>query len=321
MVGKSLVISTRVSVIDSGFSHILVDRGVSVLDRLKKINFDSLFNGPYMKKVLRTEVNETIRRFINGFLNGQRVISDTLTICGIREGGGRGRTKIEHVIMPIATALRFKSGGLSGGPAEIFTAISSGNLFTEATDLKGSTFSQATVDFNPHVPYKSVKDSIEAMGFKTFSFAAEFEQIQQVFLYFDLALGLVGLIALLTASLGIVNTMVMSITERRREIGILKSLGADERDIRLLFLVESAVIGFLGAAGGILSGWIITRIAAAVAKAFMENEGIPPIDPFSLPLWLIGISMAIGIVVSIVAGFYPAARAARVDPVEALRND
>ena len=77
-------------------------------------------------------------------------------------------------------------------------------------------------------------------------------------------MGVIGLIALITASLGIVNTMVMSITERRKEIDILKSLGADERDIRWLFLVESAVIGLLGTTGGILSGWVISRVTSFV---------------------------------------------------------
>jgi len=148
----------------------------------------------------------------------------------------------------------------------------------------------------------------------------------------------VALIALITASLGIVNTMVMSITERRREIGILKSdvqlvrskrleigilksLGAYELDIRSLFLVESAAIGLLGTIAGIAFGWTITRIVSAVVQAYMRREGIPVMDPFALPVWLILIALGVGVGVSVAAGFYPAARAARVDPVEALRNE
>ena len=142
-----------------------------------------------------------------------------------------------------------------------------------------------------------------------------------MFLYFDLALGVVGLIALITASLGIVNTMVMSITERRKEIGVLKSLGADEMDIRWLFLVESGVIGMIGTMGGIFFGWVITRVVSAIAQGYMRSEGIPEMDLFSLPLWLLMIAFSVGVGVSLLAGFYPAARAARVDPVEALRNE
>jgi putative ABC transport system permease protein len=254
-------------------------------------------------------------------MNAQEVISDTLTICGVRESRRMGRTRIEPVIIPFETAQRFKTGGLGGSPMEIMAAITSGTLFSEQDRLEGQNFSQVTLDFDPKVPYTRIKDTVEGMGYRTFSFAAEFEEVQKVFLYFDMALGLIGLIALSTASLGIVNTMVMSINERRREIGILKSLGAYETDIRALFLVESGAIGFLGTTAGIAFGWIITRVASAIAKHFMEKEGIPAVDLFAMPLWLIGIAVTVGVGVSVVAGLYPAARAARVDPVAALRNE
>jgi ABC-type antimicrobial peptide transport system permease subunit len=321
VIGRKLILSVRVSVIDSGLSHILVDGGQTILDRIRRIHLDSLANKEYRARILHTEVNETIRRFLNGFINAQSIISDTMTVCAVRGSDRVGRMRIESVIIPSSTAARFNAGGFSGNPTDIFSAMSSGTLFSKGDDANGKSFPQVTVDFDPKVPYKGIRDSIEAMGFRTFSFAAQFEDIQRAFMYLDLALGVIGLIALFTASLGIVNTMVMSITERRREIGVLKSLGADELDIRWLFLVESGVIGVLGTAGGILFGWAITRVVSAIAQAYMKNQGVPPMDLFSLPLWLILIALGVGIGVSVVAGFYPAARAARVDPVEALRND
>jgi putative ABC transport system permease protein len=321
VVGKNLVLSVRVSIIDSGLAHIVVDRGETVLDRIRKIHLDSLANKHYRAKVLRGEVNETIRRFLNGFINAQSIISDTLVVCGVRGPDRVGRMRIESIIIPASTAARFSSSGFSGNPTDIFSAMSSGTLFDRSADAGGKTYSQVTIDFDPKVIYKGIKDSVEALGFRTFSFAAQFEEIQRAFLYIDLALGVIGLIALFTASLGIVNTMVMSITERRREIGVLKSLGADETDIRWLFLVESGVIGVIGTVAGILTGWTITRIVSAIAQAYMRNQGIPPVDVFALPAWLIFIALGVGVGVSVIAGFYPAARAARVDPVEALRND
>jgi ABC-type antimicrobial peptide transport system permease subunit len=185
----------------------------------------------------------------------------------------------------------------------------------------GKTFPQITLNFDPKVPYRQIRDSIQTMGYRVFSFAEQFEQMQQFFLYFDLALGVIGMIALLTASLGIVNTMVMSITERRKEIGILKSLGADEPDIRRLFLVESGVIGAIGTGAGICLGWIITRIASLIAQGYMRNQGMPEMDLFALPPWLLLIAISVGVGVSLLAGWYPAARAASVDPVEALRGE
>ena len=320
-IGIPIVVSVHVSVIDSGLSHILIDEGVTILDRLKRINIDSLWNSSYRRKVLQTEANSTLRRFLNGFMNAQETISDTLTICCVREGGNMGTVRIEPIIIPIETAKRFSSRGFGGNPVEIFTAMSNGTLFSQGENGDGRTFSQVTLDLDQHVLYKTVRDSVEGMGFRTFSFAAQFEELQRFFFYFGLALSVVGLIALITASLGIVNTMVMSITERKREIGILKSLGADEGEIRVLFLVESGVIGLIGTIGGVLCGFIITRIVSAIAQIYMQGEGIPSIDLFALPVWLILIALAVGVGVSVTAGLYPAARAAHIDPVEALRND
>jgi len=177
------------------------------------------------------------------------------------------------------------------------------------------------LDLDSHASHKTIRDSVEALGFRAFSYAEQFDEIRRAFFYFDLALGIIGLIALITASLGIVNTMVMSISERRREIGVLKSLGGDDADIRLLFLAESGVIGAVGAIVGIITGWLITRLASFIAVSFMRKEGIPPVDLFALPIWLILIALGIGIIVSLLAGYYPASRASRVDPVDALRNE
>lgn len=320
-IGKTVILTASVSLIDSGLAHILVDRDTSLLDRAKMIDFDSLRSADYRRRVIRGEVSEVIRRFVSGFLNAQASVSDTLVICGVRQTSGVGGSRIEDVIMPVMTAVRFKAGGFGGTPTEIFGGLSSGTLFDQGVDGSGRTFSRVTLDFDPKVPFKAVKDSVEGLGYRAFSFAEEFEQIQRVFLYLNMALGMIGMIALSTASLGIANTMIMSINERRREIGVLKSLGADESDIRRLFLVESGAIGLFGTAGGILFGWGITRVASYIAQSFMEKEGIVPIELFALPLWLIGISLLVGVGVSVVAGLYPAARAARVDPVAALRNE
>jgi len=322
LIGKKLIVSIQVSTIDSALRHLIVDKGQTIINRIEHIDLDSLLNSDgYLQQTLRTEANEAVRRFLNGFLNARRTVSDTLTICGVVESERMGRLRMEPVIIPFKTGERFTTSGFSGNPADLFTAMSSGNLFQSSDDRSGKSFSQVTINFDPHVLYAPIKDSIEAQGFRTFSFAAEFEQIQRAFLYLDLALGAVGLLALLTASLGIVNTMAMSLLERKREIGILKSLGADESEIRLLFLAESGAIGLIGSSFGILSGWIITRIVTIIAHIYMRQQGIPEVELFSLPVWLILTALVAGTGVAVMAGLYPASRAARIDPVEALRND
>jgi putative ABC transport system permease protein len=319
--GKSIIISVKVSTLDSALIHVLRDRDESLLGRLRKIHLDSLRNASYRSRALRAELNAALRRFASGFMTAQAVVADTLTVSGVRSTLHMGGERINPVIMPMATARRFRSSGFSTNPAEFLSSLAGGSFFPESEEASSKTFSQVTVDFDPKVLYTTIRDSIEARGFRTFSFAAEFEEIQRVFLYFDLALGLIGLIALSTASLGIVNTMVMSITERRKEIGILKSLGADDSDIRALFLVESGIIGLMGTIGGICFGWLIARVASAAAQAYMKSQGVPAIDLFALPPWLVLIALVTGVAVSVVAGLYPAARAARVDPVEALRGE
>jgi ABC-type antimicrobial peptide transport system permease subunit len=169
--------------------------------------------------------------------------------------------------------------------------------------------------------FQTVRDSIQNLGYHTFSFLDNFEEIRKSLLIFNAMLGVIGFIALVVASLGIVNTMVTSILERFREIGILKSLGAEDRHIRDLFLIESGTIGLIGALLGVLFGWVITRVGATIAKYYMVKEGGPEMELFAFPWWLIGGAILFGVVVAVLAGLYPAIRATRVDPVKALRHD
>lgn len=166
-----------------------------------------------------------------------------------------------------------------------------------------------------------VKAKVREMGFDTFALADQFEQIKKSFVYMDMMLAAVGMIAIFVAALGIVNTMLMSILERYSEIGIMKAVGAAPRDIRQIFLLEASIIGIAGGAGGLALGWAVSRIINKVVNYFLARQGMPFIEYFRFPLWLClgGIAFAVG--VSLVAGVYPALRAARVDPVVALRHE
>jgi putative ABC transport system permease protein len=141
------------------------------------------------------------------------------------------------------------------------------------------------------------------------------------FAILDLLLGIFGSLALAVASLGIVNTLVMAILERRREIGVLKALGASDRDVRQLFFAEAGVMGLAGGAGGVLLGWGIGRIIQFVTAAYLSRQGIPADDIWLVPWWLVAGALLFSVVVSLAAGMYLAARAARLDPVEALRYE
>lgn len=168
---------------------------------------------------------------------------------------------------------------------------------------------------------EAVKTRVKEMGFSTFALADQFAQIRQGFLFLDMILAAIGMIAIFVAALGIINTMVMSILERTREIGIMKAVGASDRDVRSVFVFEASVIGFLGGLLGYGLGWIVSRIINRVVNYFLARQGVPAIDYFAFPWWLFAGALAFAVAVSLAAGLYPAHRAAVVDPVKALRHD
>ena len=166
-----------------------------------------------------------------------------------------------------------------------------------------------------------VKMEVKAMGFGTFALADQFKEIRRGFLVMDMVLAAVGMIAIVVASLGIINTMVMSILERYSEIGVMKALGARDRDVRRIFFVESGVIGFLGGLAGLALGAAVSGLINRVINYFLSRQGVPHIDYFDFSWWLCLGAVAFSVAVSLAAGVYPAMRAARVDPVRALRHD
>ena len=320
LVGQALILTVRASTIDSGLAKLLPDRAY-VQSKIKAIQFDSLLVADYRQRQAHALANEAIGRFVDGFFNNRATVVETLTVCGVLEERGSDHMQIGPIILPLAVAQRFKLAGMRDDPANLFSAFSSGTIFSLESAGSGLAFPSVTLDIDPNIAIATISDSVKSLGFRPFSFAERFAELQKFFFYFNLALSVVGLIALITASLGIVNTMVMSIIERRREIGVLKSLGASEGDVRILFLVESSVIGAIGSAIGIIIGWLATRVASTIMQSYMTKEGLGRIELFAMPIWLIATAMAVGIIVSVIAGYYPAARAAAVDPVEALRSE
>lgn len=168
---------------------------------------------------------------------------------------------------------------------------------------------------------EAVKARIRDMGFSTFALADQFDQVTKAFYLMDMVLAAVGMIAIVVAALGIVNTMVMSILERFREIGIMKAVGAGDGDIKRIFFFESAAIGLAGGAAGCLLGWATSLLIDRIVNIYLARQGIPPLGYFAFPLWIFAGAMGFSLLVSLVAGIYPARRAARVDPVVALRHD
>ncbi|HEV2883304.1 MAG TPA: FtsX-like permease family protein [Pyrinomonadaceae bacterium] len=202
----------------------------------------------------------------------------------------------------IALALARQSGALSEGDAE--------------------GYDSAVVRVADPVALTNVRAKLTESGFGSFSIVDDLDQLRTVFLIIDSALGLLGGISLLVASFGIANTMIMSILERTREIGIMKAIGAEDREIKMIFFVEAAVIGAVGGVVGVLVAWGLDAIANRLAYRFiLKPQGGSFVDFFFLPPWLSASAILFALIISIAAALYPAARAARIDPVRALRHD
>lgn len=183
------------------------------------------------------------------------------------------------------------------------------------------TYQSLTVRVTDTSDVQSVENGIKDMGFSAFSLLDATRNLRVVFAVFDLLLGIFGSLALIVASLGIINTLVMAILERRREIGVLKALGAADRDIRGLFFAEAGVMGLLGGICGVALGWLIGRGINLGTNIYLIRRSLPATTISLVPWWMVGSAIAFAVVVSLAAGIYPASRAAKLNPIEALRYD
>ena len=182
-------------------------------------------------------------------------------------------------------------------------------------------YSAVNVRLGSLADLEAVRARVREMGFATFALADQFDEITRAFFIMDMVLAAVGMIAIVVAALGIINTMVMSILERTREIGVMKAVGAEDGDIRTIFFFESGAIGLAGGAAGCVLGWATSLLINRIVNFYLARQGMPHVDYFAFPFWIFLGAVGFSLLVSLVSGIYPARRAARVDPVVALRHD
>ena len=182
-------------------------------------------------------------------------------------------------------------------------------------------YSSLSVKVRKPSQVQAVEDAIKKMGFTTFSIIDASKSIQTFFKVLDVFLLIFGSLALAVASIGIVNTLVMAILERRREIGIMKAIGASDGDVKMLFFAEAGAMGILGGVVGVALGWAIGKVIDAGTNVWLRSQSFPPDHFWVVPWWLVGVAILFSFVVSLASGLYPAGRAARLDPVQALRYE
>jgi putative ABC transport system permease protein len=185
----------------------------------------------------------------------------------------------------------------------------------------GKSYMTLTVRVKDPGKVAAVQDAISQMGFRTFSVLDATKSLRRFFTVLDLFLGIFGSLALAVATLAIINTLVMAVLERRREIGVMKAIGASDQDVKRLFFTEAGAMGFLGGVLGILLGLAIGKGINFGTAIYLTRRQLPAEAVWSMPPWLVGAAIVFSIVVSLVAGLYPASRAARLDPVQTLKYE
>ena len=168
----------------------------------------------------------------------------------------------------------------------------------------------------------AVVDTAERMSLQAQSLGAILELANRVLAILQALLGSVGGLALLVATLGVANTMMMAIYERTREIGVLKALGATNREVRRMFTADAILLGIIGGIVGVILGTLLGRLVDWIGHLYLESEGVVGIGQMSIvPPWLAIGALVFAAFIGVLGGLYPAARAARLDPVVALKHE
>jgi putative ABC transport system permease protein len=203
----------------------------------------------------------------------------------------------------------------------------------QKTDWKTFTFDQITVRTSNREVTNEVSQAIVDLGYQAGGLGSFLNEINNFFGTLRLMLGGVGGVALLVAAFGVANTMTMAILERTKEIGLMKAIGATDRDVLTVFLIEAALVGLAGGLAGVGLSYLLQNIvnnALANMPQGQQGGGVMflPIDPaqiqgqlFVIPADLALFAVGLATVVGLGAGLFPALRAAQLPPVIALKSE
>lgn len=182
-----------------------------------------------------------------------------------------------------------------------------------AEKAKGKTYDTVWVKVHDVGKVQEIAQTIRDAGFSTYSLNDMLETVRTQSRQIQGMLGAIGLIAMIVSGIGIANTMMMSINERTREVGVLKVLGTDLKDIAMMFLTEALLVGILGGIGGLLLSFVMARLIPVLFQT-MQVKSI-------IPLWLAAGGVLFAGVVALLSALAPALNAMRISPNEAIRAE
>ncbi len=270
-------------------------------------NFD--YGGVSRVVVLGNEVATTLFGAMNPVGQSIRIGGRQFEVIGVLASRGVGfGTEDLQVYVPLSTFYATLSSSQAGSRGNIVNMIS---VQAKSSGDTQAAEEQITAILRQQHGLRSGEDD----DFRVFSLASVAEQLTQVLGILQLVLAAIAGISLLVGGIGIMNIMLVSVTERIREIGLRKAVGAKRRDILVQFLIEAATLGLCGGAIGVGVGWIIVKIMSVVAtNAGFSFQAV-------LPSYAIVLAVGVAVFIGLASGLYPAIRAARLDPIESLRHE
>ncbi|MBH5319726.1 ABC transporter permease [Paenibacillus sp. GSMTC-2017] len=277
-------------------------------------------------------LNKKLNVDVEFYVNGKKLIEKMeLTIVGVAERPAKEWLQDRTIYIGKETLKKIEAiTGTQNGEVPYFeeepTRKELDKRLSEiAKPTDNRTYHQVEVIANNAANVKEISELIREKHYFVHSIADELKQVNVMFLIMKIGLVFIGTIAVLIASIGIFNTMTMAVTERAQDIGIMKAIGAHPSIIKKIFLLESAIIGLLGAVIGTIVSYLISFGVNAglpmLIRSFMDEE-VPQGFLFSIiPPYLAILACFIALGVAMLSGYRPAKRATRIDVLRALRRD
>jgi ABC-type lipoprotein export system ATPase subunit/ABC-type lipoprotein release transport system permease subunit len=191
----------------------------------------------------------------------------------------------------------------------------------DAKELGIDNYSEVLVTLDGDADMVGIRREIETLGMETSSVMDTVSQIESFFRYLRIGLAVLGAIAFLIAVLGMINTLTVSLMERTREVGLLKSIGMKSNEVRKLFITESMLIAFFGGVTGILIGALFGAGVSLILSALSISRGGQYLAISRIPIYLIISIVFVSVVIGFVTGLYPSKRAVKMSPLDALRYE
>lgn len=189
----------------------------------------------------------------------------------------------------------------------------------DIVDVEFPEYAQAKVRVQSEEYLESIRDQVKDMGYSVFALVDTIKEANKIFRAMQVTLALFGIVALIVAAIGMFNTVTITLLERTQEIGIMKAIGAANGDIFIMFLSESALMGFLGGLSGVILGYVGGDLVNIMLNLLAQRLGGEPLSLFYRPFWFIGGVVAFSGFVGFLTGILPARRAAKINTLAALR--